>query len=115
MRLISVLAVILALLALAAWLTRPGIAEFDAMMKTEVERWIARTDVDAGSDAIATVALVGCKLKPSACFDLLRQTFDIKEENRTLYTRFSVKGLGRETTCTGAFTRIWCAEPVVAN
>jgi hypothetical protein len=115
MRLISVILGLAVLIAIAAWLTRPGIAEFDAMMKTEVERWIARTDVDAGGDAVATVALVGCKLKPSACFDLLRQTFDIKEENHTVYTRFSVKGLGRETTCTGAFTKIWCREPVVAN
>ncbi|OYX44137.1 MAG: hypothetical protein B7Z02_07095 [Rhodobacterales bacterium 32-67-9] len=115
MRLIMWAIVLAALLAAAAWATRPGLAEFDALLRGAIQTRIATTDVDAGGGALETVALVGCKLKPSACFDLIRQSLDVAEENLTLYTRFHVKGLDRETTCTGAFTRIWCARPLLAD
>lgn len=103
------------LLAVAAWFTRPGLAEFDALLRAAIQTRIATTDIDAGGGALETVALVGCKLKPSACFDLIRQSLDVVADDRTFFTRFSVKGLDRETTCTGAFTKIWCARPLLAD
>ena len=113
MRLILWAILLAAVLAVAAWLTRPGIAAFDALLRETIQIRIATTDVDAGGGALETVALVGCKLKPSACFDLIRQSLDVVVEDRTVFTRFSVKGFDRETTCTGAFTKIWCAEPLL--
>ena len=102
-------AILLALiLGVVAWLTRPGLPEFDAMLREAIQTRIATTDVDAGGDALATVALIGCKLKPSTCFDVVRQGLEVTEEDRTLFARFHVTGFGRQTTCTGAFTKIWC-------
>ncbi len=103
------------LLGVAAWITRPGLGAFDAMLRTAIQTRIATTDVDAGGDALSTVALIGCKLKPSTCFDAVRQSLEVVEEDRTLFTRFTVKGFGQETTCTGAFTRIWCDHPLLGN
>ena len=103
------------LLGIAAWLTRPGIGDFDAMLRAAIGTKIATTDVDAGGDALAAVALIGCKLKPSTCFEAVRGSLDVVEEDRTLFTRFHVTGFDRETTCTGAFTRIWCDRPLLEN
>jgi len=115
MRLILWAILLAVLLGVAAWLTRPGLPEFDSMLRDAIQTKIATTDVDAGGDALSTIALIGCKLKPSGCFNVIRQSLDVVEEDRTLFTRFHVKGLDRETTCTGAFTRIWCARPLLAD
>ncbi len=115
MRLIMWAILLAILLAVVAWFTRPGLGEFDALLRETIQTRIATADIDAVGGAVETVALVGCKLKPSACFDLIRQGVEIVEDDRTFFTRFSVKGLERETTCTGAFTKIWCSEPLLAD
>ena len=68
-----------------------------------------------GQDALGTIALVGCKLRPTDCVTLLREALDVTVEEHLLYTRFLVNGLGRRTACTGAFTRIWCERPVLED
>lgn len=115
MRLILWTILLALLLGVVAWATRPGLPAFDAMLRKAIETKIATTDIDAGGDALATVALIGCKLKPSGCFEVVRQGLDVVEEDRTLFTRFHVTGFEREVTCTGAFTRIWCDRPVLAD
>ena len=113
MRLIFWAILLAFLLGAAAWTTRPGLAAFDAMLRHEIETKIATIDVDASGDALATVALIGCKLKPSTCFEVDRESLEVEAEDRTLFTRFRVRGFGRETTCTGAYTKIWCDSPIL--
>ena len=116
MRLMVAILAVLAILAGAAMATRPGEGDFDAMLKQAVEHKIATTDISAESDdPIATIALVGCKLRPSDCVKLLRETLDVTVEKHAFFTRFTVRGLSRETTCTGAFTKIWCERPVMGD
>ena len=57
MRLIGFLAVLALVLAGAAYATRPGLADFDAMLKSQIEAKLASTDVGASDDALGTVAL----------------------------------------------------------
>lgn len=115
MRIILILLALLALLALAAWATRPGEAEFDALLKQAIEEKIATTDVGAsGDDALGTIALVGCKLRPSDCVRLIRDSLDVTVVKHAFHTSYSLKGLRREATCTGAFTRIWCEKGAIA-
>ena len=45
----------------------------------------------------------------------LRDALDVTMTDHKLYTSFTVKGLKRETTCTGAFTKIWCQRPVMGD
>jgi hypothetical protein len=116
MRLFIGVLLILAIAAGVAMLTRPGEAEFDAMLKEAVQQKIATTDIGSqGDDAIGTVALIGCKLRPTDCVNLLRDALDVTMTDHKLYTSFTVKGLKRETTCTGAFTKIWCQRPVMGD
>lgn len=115
MRIFMALLAIIAILAVAAWATRPGEAEFNALLKELIERKIATTDIGAsGDDALGTIALVGCKLRPTDCVNLIRDSLDVTIAKHALHTSYSLKGLGREATCTGAFTRIWCEKGAIA-
>lgn len=115
MRVIVAILAVLAILAGAAWATRPGEAEFDALLRQAIEEKIAKTDVGAsGDDALGTIALVGCKLRPSDCVRLIRESLDVTVEKGAFTTRYKVLGLKRDATCTGAFTKIWCEKGAIA-
>lgn len=109
------LVVFVGLVAGAAWATRPGVGDFDALLRAEIERNIAKKDVGGSDDPIATIALVGCKLRPTDCFDVIRSGLDVRVDDRTFYTRFEIKGFGREAICTGAFTKFWCDKELFAD
>ncbi len=114
MRLIVGLLVVLALVAGAAFATRPGKAEFDAMVKQGIEHKIATADVGKGDgDTLAQIALIGCKMRPTECVQAILGALDVTVEKRALYTSYKVKSLRRETTCTGAFTKVWCRGDVM--
>jgi len=115
LRLIGLLALLGLILAGAAYLTRPGMADFDALLKETIESRVAAADVGASDDALGTVALIGCKLRPTDCTALIRQSLDVVEEAHPLYSRFHVTAAKREFTCTGAFTRIWCKRPLLQD
>lgn len=111
MRTLALLALVL---AIAAWATRPGPEAFDAMLRAAIAEKVATTDVDASGDAVATLALVGCKLRPGDCFQALRATLDVTFDRGLFTTRATVRGL-TEATCTGAFTRFFCREDLLAR
>ncbi|MCB2115774.1 MAG: hypothetical protein KDE00_05590 [Rhodobacteraceae bacterium] len=115
MRLIGFLAVLALVLAGAAYATRPGLADFDAMLKSQIEAKLASTDVGASDDALGTVALIGCKLRPTDCIALIRESLDVTEEQHLLFTRFDIAAAKRKVTCTGAFTKIWCKRPLLQD
>jgi hypothetical protein len=114
MRLILALIVILGLAGLAAHLTRPGEAEFDAALDAAVRDRIARTDVGEGSDGpLAEIALAACKLRPSDCIELLRRSMDVQFEERAFTTRATVEARDRRASCIGAFGRFWGCRKVL--
>lgn len=108
MRLILILAALVVLVALAAAVTRPGPAEFDAMLDEAIRARVANTDLEAGGDALPTLALAACKLRPSDCAAVVRQALDIRVDERAFTTHVTVEGFRRSTTCTGAFGRFFC-------
>ncbi len=111
MRLLLSLIVLLAILGIAAFATRPGPAEFDATLEAAIRDRVANTDVGEGSgDPFAQIALVGCKLRPSDCIRLVRDSLDVTFEDRLFTTRVTVEGLNRTATCTGAFGRFFCKD-----
>lgn len=115
MGLVRLLAALVAIGLGAAFVTKPGAAEFDAMLREAIREKIATTDVGSGEDPFATIALVGCKLRPSDCFELVRGALEVRIEDRVVYTVAHVSGLGREARCTGAFTRFLCTEDLLAE
>lgn len=112
MRLILTLALLAALLAGAAIATRPGPAAFDSMLEDAIRDRVANTDIDASGEALPTLALAACKLRPSDCVRLVRDTLDVRFDEELFVTRATVEGFGRTTTCTGAFTRFVCDRPL---
>lgn len=114
MRVIVALILVLAVAAAAAWATRPGKAEFDAIVKAGIEHRIATADVGkTDGDALATIALIGCKMRPTECLQAILGALEVNVDKRALYTAYTVKSLRRETTCTGAFTKVWCSGDVM--
>ncbi|HPE25981.1 hypothetical protein [Albidovulum sp.] len=103
---------LIVLAAGAAWLTKPGVAAFDDMLRARLEHQIATEDVGSQEDPIAAIALVACKLRPSGCFKLVREGLEVTVDDRVLYTQIRADGFGTRTVCTGAFTRLWCREVV---
>lgn len=114
MRLLKIVAVLLALTAVAAALTRPGPAEFDAMLDRAIRDRVASTDVDLSGEALPAVALAACKLRPTDCVRLVREALDVRFEERLLFTRATVTARDRTTTCRGAFGRFVCDRPLAA-
>lgn len=112
MRLLLILAAIVVLVALAAAVTRPGPAEFDAMLDEAIRTRVADTDLETGGDALPTLALAACKLRPSECVAVVRQALDVRFDERAFTTRVTVEGFRRSTTCTGAFGRFFCRGPL---
>lgn len=114
MRLIKLLVTIAVIGGIAALFTKPDAADFDAFLTKAVQQRAAAAQVGNTEDsALKTAALVGCKLRPGDCAALVREAVDVTVDEQLLWTQFSVRGLGRETECTGAFTRIWCADPLI--
>lgn len=115
MRRVALLVLVGLAAAGAAYVTRPGLAAFDAVLKSEIEKRIATTDIGASDDAIGTIALIGCKLRPSDCIALIRQSLEVVEERHPFHVTFRVKAAKRDFVCTGAFARIWCDRPLVQD
>ncbi len=112
MRLILILFVVVILVVVAAAVTRPGPAEFDAMLDQAIRTRLASTDIEAGGEALPTLALAACKLRPTDCVAVVRQALDVHFEERAFTTHVTVQGFRRLTTCTGVFGRFYCTRPL---
>jgi hypothetical protein len=112
MRLIFRLFLLVVLAAGAAMATRPGPAEFDAMLDAAIRDRVANTDIGAQGEALPALALAACKLRPTDCVTIVRDTLDVRFEQRLFWTTARVEGWGREMTCRGAFTRFTCDGPL---
>lgn len=112
MRLLTRLAVLLAIIGLIAALTRPGPVAFDAMLDRAIRERVANTDIGTGGEALPTIALAACKLRPTDCVALVREALDVTFEERVFVTRARVEGFGRTLSCLGVFGRFFCNRPV---
>ncbi|WP_095589479.1 hypothetical protein [Actibacterium ureilyticum] len=108
MRRFIVLVGLLALVALAALVTKPGADDAEAHLSAILRAQVDRQDIAQQDDVIGTAALIGCKLRPGDCVDLLRRGIDMTVTDHTLYTRVDIDGFDRQARCYGAFGRFWC-------
>ncbi len=104
---LRLLVLLIALGLLGAWLTRPDEDQARAEMRATILETLATQDLD-GQDAIGAAALMGCRLNPEGCYDLIRAGLDTNFEDRIFYSVFSVAGFDRRATCYGAFTTFAC-------
>lgn len=108
MGLIKLLIAVAGLAAVAAFFTRPGPEDVDEALRRALFERLFTTEIDAGRDMLGNAVLIGCRLDPNACFEILRQGLEVGFEDRYLYVRVSVEGFGRRAECWGAFTRFSC-------
>ena len=96
------------LAALAAFFTRPGPEDVDPALRRALYERLFTEEADIGRDMLGSAAVLGCRLDPQACFEILRTGLDIRYEDRFLYATVEVEGFGRRARCWGAFTRFHC-------
>lgn len=93
--------------ALGAAFTVPDEPSFEASLRAQLVTALINEPVD-GKEAGTALALMTCRLDPSACADLVRAGIETSFEDRTLYSVFHLEGFGRQASCIGLFTRITC-------
>ncbi|KMK68632.1 hypothetical protein [Puniceibacterium sp. IMCC21224] len=91
----------------AAWLTNPSQAVAEAGLRTELLRALDDQENNTQDPAMAAIVL-GCRLGPDACYELLRAGLDIRFDDRIFYSVLSVQGFGRKARCYGAFNSFAC-------
>jgi hypothetical protein len=96
--------------ALAAYVTKPGREDVDDALRRALFEKLFTTNIDEGRDMLGNAAIIGCRLDPQSCFELLRSGLEVTYEDKILYARVTVEGFGRRAVCTGAFTRFNCPD-----
>lgn len=104
---LRLIALLIAVGLLAAWLTRPDAAEAESEIRATLLDALAREDL-AGKDAVTSGALMGCRLSPENCYDLVRSGLETTFEDHTFYALVTISGFQRRATCYGAFTTFIC-------
>ncbi len=104
---LRLVALLIAIGLLAAWFTRPDVAQAEAAMRATILDALATEDL-AGKDAVSSAALMSCRLSPENCYDLVRAGLETNYEDRTFYAQFTVTGFNRRATCYGAFNTFTC-------
>ena len=90
-----------------AWLTRPDEDRAEAMMRETVMATLV-TESAEGKDAVMSAVLLGCRLEPDGCYDLLRSQLDTRYERNLFHSEFTVSGFDRRATCYGVFATFVC-------
>ena len=92
----------------AAYLTKPGEADAEAVLRDQVMMGVARQELGEGRGTAENLALAACKLRPSDCYELLRSGLDVTYTDKTFYLQVDVVGFERQARCYGAFTQFLC-------
>ena len=95
-------------MAAAAYFTKPGPDDVETALKRALYDKLFTTEIDAGRDMLGNAAILGCRLDPEFCYQLLRQGLEVEFRDKLLFARVTVEGFGRRASCTGAFTRFAC-------
>lgn len=94
--------------AVAAFLTKPGREDVDEALRRALFERLFTEQIDEGRDMLGNAAIIGCRLDPQGCFELLRAGLEVTYEDKLLFARVTVEGFGRRAECIGAFTRFNC-------
>ncbi|MDA7426513.1 hypothetical protein [Thalassococcus lentus] len=93
--------------ALAAYVTNPTQEDAEAEMRVQLMTALANEDLK-GKNGAETAALLGCRLNPDTCYDLLRSGIEMTFEDRHLYSKLELEGFERSANCYGLYTRFIC-------
>jgi len=104
----KILAALVLIAIAAAYFTKPDQARAEAALKDQLLMALAREDIGGTRGAAGNLALIGCKLKPQSCFELVRSGIDAKFQDHVLYTTYDIAGFGKTANCIGAFTTFLC-------
>jgi hypothetical protein len=104
---LRLIALLIAVGLVAAWFTRPDMDQAEAEIRATILNAVATEDIK-GKDAVSSAALMGCRLSPETCYELVRSGLETTYEDRIFYAAFTITGFDRRATCYGAFATFFC-------
>jgi hypothetical protein len=108
LRILLALLIAALFLALAAAVTRPDRADFEAFAAARLQDQIIRMDIEDESNPVGAAAVALCKLKPSDCSEVILAAIDIRFRKGPFSVTAEADWNDRGFSCLGAFGRFWC-------
>lgn len=100
--------VLVALIGLAAHLTRPSEDAAEATLKDMVIQALAEQEIDPARGAGGNLALGLCKLDPNECYKVIRSGIEATYSQSTFHSQVQIAGFGKTASCYGMFTKFIC-------
>jgi len=108
--------IVLGLLATgAAYVTKPDQTRAEAALKSQLLSALEHQEPGNNRSTASNLALMGCKLQPDGCYDLVRSGIDAQFSDHVVYTRYTITGFGKTADCIGAFTTFICPKGLIDN
>jgi hypothetical protein len=97
-----------AVLLLSLFVAKPSRDDFDRELAAMLREAIGSTTRDQGKDVLSNLAVVGCKMRPADCSEILMRTYSISSRDYIFVTRHDVTGPGALISCVGLLKQFIC-------
>lgn len=108
MKLLKWLLILGASALLVLYVTKPSPADVEDFVHAQAMSQLQASDLQPSAEVLKNAALMGCRLKPETCTEALRELIHIRYDDRKIYARVTVTGLGTVNHCTAVFNRLLC-------
>lgn len=112
MTFLKISVVLVTVLLLALFASKPSREDFDRELAAMLREAIGSTSRDRGKDIVSNLAAVGCKLRPIDCSEILMRTYSISNRDYIFVTRHDVTGPGAAINCVGLLKQFICDASV---
>jgi len=95
--------------AMVLYITKPSPDDVETYVHSVALSQLEAADLKPSAGAAANVALMGCKLDPTTCYDVFRRLIDIQYDDKLLYANVTITGLGPANHCRAILKRVYCS------
>ncbi len=106
---------VLALGAAIGFFAKPAEDKAEELLGEMILEAINRQDISLEKSAAGNALLLGCKLRPSDCLNLLRSQLTTQYDDYKVFSTYAAQGLGHKAWCIGAFTTLTCPGGLQPN
>jgi len=95
------------------YVSKPSREDVEEYVHAVAMSQLQAKDLEPSATVLENAALMGCRLKPDSCYEVLRKLIDIKYEDKSLYAKITISGIGPTNHCYAVANRVFCtgADP----
>jgi len=90
------------------YVSKPSPEEVEKYVHAVAISQLQAKDLEPSATVLENAALMGCKLDPDSCYDVLRKLIDINYEDKFLYAKITITGIGPSNHCYAVANRVFC-------